>query len=315
MQGMNAETGVERLLQQAYADLKETDAVSAGKYLEEALRQDFENPEVKYGLMCIKWWRDRMGGIDQFREPYDKAGYIMSQWKAWYGFLDRVGEAYDSCQYAVRHYVFNSALRYFEETLGDRTSRFDPALMLQIGRCYKGVGNYEEALKCLEQSVRLLREDGEALAELADVNSLLMENRAAKALFREAFFLDPQKVDLRGMESELIVRLRDHVAGLGYRGPELAEWIPVYGSLMGVFSVKRELRPVELGRLKQSIFSLENDIRSNPSVNAVLKPRLINRYFWLIDYCENIQVYSNLVEDTKLKLKLIDKAIFDQYVR
>jgi tetratricopeptide (TPR) repeat protein len=314
MQGMNAETGVERLLQQAYTDLKEADAVSARKHLEEALRQNFENPEVKYSLMCIKWWLDRMGGIDQFREPYDKAGYIMSQWKAWYSFLDRVGEAYDSCQYAVRHYVFNSALRYFEEILGDRANRLDPVLMLQIGRCYKGVGNYEEALKCLEQSVKLM-EDGEALAELADVNALLMENRAAKALFREAFFLDPQKVDLRDMESEVIVRLRDYVASLGYRGPELAEWIPVYGTLMGVFSVKRELRPVELGRLKQSIFSLENDIRSNPAVSAVLKPRLINRYFWLIDHCENIQACSNLVEDTKLKLKLIDRAIFDQYVR
>lgn len=315
MQGMNAETGAQRLLQQAYTDLKEADAVSARKHLEEALRQDFGNPEVKYSLMCVKWWLDRMGSIDQFREPYDKAGYIMSQWKAWYSFLDRVGEACDSCRYAVKHYVFNSALRYFEETLGDRTSRRDPVLMLQIGRCYKGVGNYEEALKWLEESVRLIKEDGETLAELADVNALLMKNRVAKALFREAFFLDPQKVDLRDMESELIVRLQDHVAALGYRGPELAEWIPVYGSLIGVFSVKRELRPVELGRLKQSIFSLENDIRSNPSVSAVLKPRLINRYFWLIDYCENIQAYSSLVEDTKLKLKLIDKAIFDRYVR
>jgi tetratricopeptide (TPR) repeat protein len=177
------------------------------------------------------------------------------------------------------------------------------------------VGNYDFALKYLEQAARFKRDDGETLAELADVNALLEETRAAKALFREAFFTDPQKIDLRAMESELIKRLREQVAKLGYGGQELLEWIPIYGCLYGVFSVKRELKPVELGRLKQSIFSLENEIRSRPDTVALLIPRLINRYFWLIDHYENVREDPGMIEETMLKIKILDPVIYERYIR
>jgi hypothetical protein len=146
------------------------------------------------------------------------------------------------------------------------------------------------------------------------VNALLGENRSAKALFREAFFMDPQRVDLNSMESELIIRLSDRVKTLGFTGPELLEWIPIYGCLYGVFSVKRELKQVELGRLKQSIFSLENEIRGRPDNLSLLIPRLINRYFWLIDHYENVQEDPSLIEETMLKIKIIDSTIYERYM-
>jgi hypothetical protein len=160
---------------------------------------------------------------------------------------------------------------------------------------------------------RSKREDGETLSELADVYALLEETKAAKVLFREAFFLDPQGIDLRSMESEMIKRLRDWVREAGYEGPALAEWLPIYGCLLGVFSVKRELKPAELSRLKQSIFTLETEIRANPSQEPLFKPRLINRYFWLIDHYENVREDPGQVEETMLKIKVIDPAIYERY--
>jgi tetratricopeptide (TPR) repeat protein len=208
------------------------------------------------------------------------------------------------------------ALEYFSGVLGDGANEHDPALLLLVGRCYKGIGNYGEALKYLEQAARFKREDAETLSELADVNALLGENRAAKALFREAFFADAQKIDLRSLESELIIRLRDRVKDMGYTGPELAEWIPVYGRLFRVFSVKRELKQAELSRLKQSIFALENEIgHSGGEQNFLLKPRLINRFFWLIDQYEYTRDDPGLVEDTMRKIKIIDKSIYEWYTR
>jgi hypothetical protein len=161
--------------------------------------------------------------------------------------------------------------------------------------------------------VRFSREDGAALSELADVNALIGETRAAKALFREAFFMDAKGVDLRSMESELIILLCDRVKDLGYVSPALEEWIPVYGVLFGVFSVKRELKQVELGRLKQSIFSLENEMRSNIDNKSTVIPRLINRYFWLIDYYENTREDPLKIEETMLKIKMVDPVIFEKY--
>jgi hypothetical protein len=116
------------------------------------------------------------------------------------------------------------------------------------------------------------------------------------------------------MESEMILRLRDRVQALGYAGRELLEWIPIYGCLYGIFSIKRELKQVELGRLKQSIFALENALRSKQEDPGLLIPRLINRYFWLIDHYENVQENPQLIAETLLKIKLLDPAVYERYM-
>ena len=324
-------TTIEGLIEQAYERLKELDEVSALHLLHEALKIDFEHPEVKYSLKCINWWLDRIKRLDEFHEPYEKGGYIISQWKLFYVFLEQIGEKgsamsgekisgfempFDTCQYVVKHYVYTLALNFLEDALAATGNNPDPEIMLQIGRCYKGRGNYEEAAKYLEQAVQSRQEDSGALAELADVNALLGDPRAAKVLFREAFYLDPQAIDLKAMDSEMMIRLIQKVAGLGYTGRELAEWIPVYGAIWGVFSVQRELKPVELGKLKQSILALESESGNKP--NDMLKPRLLNRYFRLIEHCgvfrgRNTGDNSDLVEETMRKIKFIDPAIYEQY--
>jgi hypothetical protein len=118
------------------------------------------------------------------------------------------------------------------------------------------------------------------------------------------------------MESEMIVRLRGQLLhDRKLREEELREWIPVYGRLWGVFSVIRELKPIEFGRLKQSIFTLETECRGNPAQCAVLKPRLINRYFWLIDYYTSNNEDPALIEGVLLKIKTTDSEIYERYMR
>jgi tetratricopeptide (TPR) repeat protein len=322
---MDTEEPVAGLIQKAYDKLKASDAEKAAALLDEALQIDFDNEETKHALKCVNWWIEHTARIEDIRNPYEKGGFILSQLRQYYVFLEGLsssggtaagGESFDLCQYAVRRFVFSGALRCFEDVLGDGVNQHDPGLLMLVGRCYKGVGNYDEALKYLEQAVRFRREDGEALAELADVNALLGEVCTAKALFREAFFLNPEKIDLRAMESEMVLRLRSRlVQEKNFREEELREWIPVYGNLWGVFSVKRELKPIEFGRLKQSIFTLETECRGNPGQSAVFKPRLINRYFWLIDHYENTRDDRGLIEEVLLKIKVADQEIYDLYIR
>ncbi|MDR2767556.1 MAG: hypothetical protein LBB82_04435 [Treponema sp.] len=310
---MDGEKSVEALIQKAYDNMKASDADGARLALGEALKIDFEHAEVVYALKCLSWWTERFKRLDECADSYDRGSFILSQWKSFYSFLDRmdVQEGFDRCLYAVRYFVFSSALSSFANILGDGENQHDPGLLLLAGRCYKGVGNYDEALKYLEQAARFKREDGETLSELADVNALLEETRAAKALFREAFFVDPQGIELRNMDSELILRLADRVRSLGYSGAEMLEWIPVYGALFGVFSVKRELKLAELGRLKQVIFTLENEMRNG--AGGLLVPRLINRYLWLIDHYENVHEDTALIEQTMLKIKIADPVLYDRY--
>ncbi|MDR2483386.1 MAG: hypothetical protein LBD08_07125 [Treponema sp.] len=315
IQAMNGEKTIPGLLQKAYDSLKASDLKSALWAAEEALKADFEHPEVLYALTCVNWWLERMRRLPEIKESYDRGGYLLTQWKAFYGFLDRLGEGYEPCLYAVRCYVFSTALRCFEDVLGDGVNQHDPGLLLQAGKCYKGVGNYDAALKYLEQAARFKREDGETLSELADVNALLGDARRAKGLFREAFYADPQGVDLRSLDCEMIIRLAKAVAAEGKTGQELLEWMPVYGDIFKLFNIKRELKPAEVGRLKQSIFTLENEVRSRPENVDLLKPRLINRYFWQIDHYENAREDPGIIEEILLKIKILDPAIYTRYIR
>lgn len=301
------------LLKKAYDKLKASDAIAACALMEQALDLDFENEEIKHALKCVHWWLEHTRRIDEIDNPFEKGSLYISLLKQYHVFLGQFYKIYDQCQYAVRFFVYSKALFFFEGLLGSHSNRGDHGLLLLAGRCYKGLGNYDEALKYLEQAVRIKRDDAQILSEVADINALLAQTKAAKALFREAFFLDPSKIDVHSLESGLIQKLRDEVSALGYKGEELSEWIPVYGYLWQVFSVKRELKQMEAGRLKQSIFALEAEYDANPSRRRILKPRLLNHYFWLIDHYENSREDSSLIEETLLKIKVTDPDIYKMY--
>jgi len=302
-----------QLLKEAYEKLKASDAMAACLLLEQAMNIDYGNEEIKYALKSVHWWIDQTGKIDDIKNPYEKGGYIISLLKQYYVFLEQFDNVFDQCRYAVRYYVYSKALFFFEGLLGNHANQHDPGLLLLVGRCYKGLGNYDEALYYLEQAVRFKREDAETLAEVADINALLAETKAAKALFREAFFLDPAKIDINSLESALILQLWERVCSMGYKDELVCEWIPVYASIWGVFSVKRELKQMEVGRLRQSIFSLEAEYNANPARREHIKPRLLNRYFWLIDHYENSHEDSSLIDETLLKIKYTDPDIYQKY--
>jgi tetratricopeptide (TPR) repeat protein len=302
---------IESFKKQAFDLLRAGNADGATEALRAALRIDFEEPEVLYTLNCTNWWLEKVK-VDGY-EPYDRACFIMSQWKAFYGFLDKIGQSSDRCKYAVRRFVSSVALVSFNEVLSDGKIRHDPLLFLQLGRCYKGVGDYDAAFDYLQKASGFMQESGEALAELADVSALIGEEKRAKVLFREAFFVDPESIDIHSMESSIIVELAEVVRSLGIKADKIVEWIPVHGAFLGVFSVKRELKLVELSRLKQVIFTLENDVRNNSEDKDVLVPRLLNKYLWLLDYYEE-KNESALISEVLLKIKIIDPAIYSRYI-
>jgi tetratricopeptide (TPR) repeat protein len=305
---------VENLKKEAFRHLKEGDAEGALRAIESALRIDYDEPELLWTLKCVNWWLEKTKCLEGIPSSYDRGIFIMSQWRGFYGFLDKIGGVFDSGRYAVRRFVSDLALENFKEVLSEGALRHDPALDLQIGRCYKGAGDYETALEYIQKAARHMRESGEALAELADVEALLGEAKQAKVLFREAFFIDPAKIDVRSMESQEIAKLAETVRAMGVQSDALAAWIPVYGTLLGVFSVKRELKAFELSRLKQEIFTLENEVRNNSEEKNILVPRLLNKYLWLLDHYENTNESGASINEVLYKIKFIDAAIYDRYM-
>ncbi|MDR0540063.1 MAG: hypothetical protein LBG74_06125 [Spirochaetaceae bacterium] len=305
---------VETCLREAYKYLKDGNPFEARQVLEKALSINFEHPEVLYALKCLNWWLGICGMADKSEGSYDRGMGILAQWKNYYLFLAKIGATYDMCQYAIRHFVFSTALQALLEVEGDGELRHDPELLLNLGRCYKGIGNYETAAEYLRAAAGYKREDAAALAEFADVNALLGDITTAKGLFREAFYINPQAVDIEAMECELIQKLAAHTRGAGKTGAALNEWMPVYGALTGVFSVARALNQLEVSRLKQSIKDLENDLSSSPKNEHGLLPRLLNRYLRLMKHYE-VHNFPEGIQEIILKMRIYDAELYERYIK
>ena len=91
IQAMNEKT--EELIHKAYEELKDGAAESAMGFLKNALELDFEHEEVIYALKCLNWWFEKIKRVDELCDPYERGGYILSQWESYHYFLGRIDEA------------------------------------------------------------------------------------------------------------------------------------------------------------------------------------------------------------------------------
>lgn len=301
-------------MQQVYDLLKSGELEQSNRDLAALLERDLENSDVIYALTGVNFWSDKLKKAHNASTAFERGEYMVSQWKPFIAYMRKLGEEREDILYALRQCAFTLALRFYQALYREDDTAGDPELYRKIGLCHKELGDYDQALQLLELAKDRDRESPAILAELADCYALCGEVRLSKVLFREAFFQGASSIELHFLESGIINRLVEQVRALGYNGAEQLEWIPVYGLLYGVLNVKRELRALEFGKLKQAIYALENEIREAPAETvAILVPRLINRYFWLIDHYVNVHDDQARINEVLLKIKLLDTEVYNRY--
>jgi tetratricopeptide (TPR) repeat protein len=311
-----------QILNKVYQHFRDGQFADAVPLLERALAIDFEYPGVAAALKCAGFWRERQtrgNGAGPGRQPGgrrapDGEDLVFEQWRQFGRFLSKTPDVSERCVFSIRTHVFGTALQTYVAQY-ESSTRTDAGVLHNIGRCYKHIGNYEAAIEYLELANRQKRDSAPLVAELADCYSLVNETRAAKAFFREAFFLGATEIDLTGIESPMVQRLVARLREQGIPEAEISEWIPVYGALYGVLNVKRELRPLEFGRLKQSIHALEKQIEARPRDAALLAPRLLNRYFWLVDHLRTASEDKSRIDEVLAKIRLVNPSVYEEYVR
>lgn len=310
---MGDQERITSLLSNAYESLRNVDQEAAAGFLDRALALDFEHPEVLYSLKCVRFWQDRILKTQSLKDPMERGDAAVAQWKGFNAFLARLSGDFEAARYACKRFIFGYALESYLLVPDDEKEARAVEFDLRIGRCRKAIGDYESAIRHLERAAKARREDPGIMAELADCHALSGEQRLSKALFREAFFLGAGKIDLDLLESDIIAMLRARIAGMGLEGEAAAEWLPVYGNLLGVFSVKRELKATEAARLNSVIFDTENALRENPKASGLLVPRLINAYFWLVDHLVATEADRTKIDGVLLRIRLHDPVIYRQY--
>jgi hypothetical protein len=58
---------------------------------------------------------------------------------------------------------------------------------------------------------------------------------------------------------------------------------------------------------------LENELHEASHDAALIVPRLMNHYFWLIDYLVASQDERSKIEETLRKIKLLDVDVYKQF--
>jgi tetratricopeptide (TPR) repeat protein len=310
--GKNEE--ISKILNRVFNHFREGLFEEAIDLLEEALKIDFEYYGVTSALKCATFWQERKERLETITGMYEQGEFLFAQWDLFSRFLSQIGETSERCLYNVKQFVFGHALQRFLEIFHD-SGLYDADLLQKIGRCYKVIGDFDKAIEFLGIANQQKSSSADIIAELADCYSLINETRNAKALFREAFFINPSQINLSSLDSGMIQKLVQKIKERGVPKDEIIEWIPVYGTIFGLFNITRELRPLELGKLKQSIYILEKEIQEQPETIKVKKPRLLNHYFWLIDHFVTTGEDQSKIDEILEKIKFIDPVVYNEYIQ
>lgn len=282
--------------------------------LNQLLSVDYDNKLILESLKIARYWSDRKQKLAMIVDPAIQSEFLKEQWNLFLNkFLARQKTVNKKCLTQLKYWVFGSILDNNLFLIENSQNEGDIQILREIGRCYKVLGNYDRAIRIQEKALKQTgNQNAGLLAELADSYALISENKIAKVFFREAFFIDSRQVDLDQIESELFQRLIKEIKLKGIAEENLNEWIGVYGVINGVFNIKRELRPIEAARLNQSINTLKQEIKLNPG-DERLKPRLLYRYFWLIDHLVRMGESRKVIDEIMMDVKLLDPYIYKLY--
>ena len=291
----NINNTVENFLADAYRCFEIGDLIEGRHMLNQAQTLVPHDKELQTAVRACVFWEQRLPKLENITDCKEKGNFLQRQWE---NFEDMCRKHFDHTANNVRTcfkvWAYSTALKHYKEQI---QISMDTECMLQASRCMKVLGYYEEALASLENAVRHApNNDARYLAEMANAAMLIGKERIGKILMREALFIDASRVEVKYLDAPVFKYLIERMKGeCPVESPEFNEWLPIYGTIWGVFDVKRELETVEYDRLNQKIHELSTEISDGDKTGRMI-PKLINSYFWLIDHCEAVGNQSTIIE-------------------
>lgn len=286
---------------------KSLDLLKNGNFLEalnnfnELLKNHYSDAIVDSGIKCCKYWIPRISKFEFMKDNSLKGKTIIEEWKRFENFIGSLKNIEEKVVSNIMYYIYNLALQSFKKDLHENKI-IDIETTYFIAVSYKRIGDYDNSIVYFQDILKNDSHNSNAMALLADCYALVDEDRKSKLLFREAFYIDPLNIDFNLLESDIISTIKTKTEEFKIPKEEINYWIPVFGRVYGIFNIYRELIPVELGKLKQEIFYLETNHDKFRS-DVFYKPRLLNCYLWIYDYC--------LIKSDKTSLFSVEEKIKD----
>lgn len=271
------------------------------------LKLNYSNSIAESGIKYCKYWMPRINKIIQINDNYEKGKILFKEWKKFEIFANSMKNVQKKAITNIMFFILNAALDAFKKDLREnRISDFETIFIIALS-CKK-IGDYKNSIKYFEESLILQNDNSNIIAQLADCYALIDQEKKAKLLFREAFFLDPSSIELDMLDSNIITYIVTKILEFNISKKELNYWIPIYGRILGIFNIYRELVPYEIMKIKKEIYYLEDNYKNQIKNDNCLKTKLLNCYFWIYD---NIKNNKNELLQIEKKIKNISEQVYN----
>lgn len=277
------------------------------------LKDNPHYPGAHDGIKIAKFWLSKENRLKRYQNTYDRGKLLLKEWKDFERHMSKNNIKHGRSTVAVQKYIFSGIIESFTETYKEGEIP-DTGVLVQIGDCFKKLGNYEKAIDVYEYIRTFNIEDPSLLAKLGDCYFSIDETSKGKVLFREAFFIDPGQIDLDSIESPFIHMLFNRTREQVDDPNTSIYWLPVVAEVNSAFNVKREPKKGEIEQLREKIAQLENEYITNRKKRSLIEPRLLNHYFWLIDTLKITGGSKKEIDSSLQRISEINPKIFAQYV-
>ncbi len=316
------------LLLEAYHALYANNLAYAVKFVKEARILDVENEELRAFDIALQQWNSAIAEMKLLSDSEEKGNFLLEAWKKFKHTHKNANKDVKTSKLSTRgldalqNFIINITQVCYKHALKKKPEKKQLIpFKMKVFQCLKMLGEYEKAFHIIMSLSPQYPRDSYLLSQLADCNELMGRTQNAKLFFREAFFWNPQKIQLDEIETISIHALLNTAKSQGYyESRYMVEWIPVYGYLEREFSVVRQLRPIEINNLFVEISEMEAKLDDHRALGQdnpyIILPRLLHRYFWAIEHYNNTASHANnsqeQVQNILKKIKHYDKHVYSK---
>lgn len=297
-----------------YQLLREGNIEAAEELTLKGMEDDLNNADYEQILKILKFWNNRKE-LFEFREHNGKK--LFSEWDRFADFCEKNSIDNKKALLSIKDFVFRKIVDLLIDSYKLSPVPERETLVL-LGQSFHEIGLTEKAVETLEYAMTLSREESDVriYVLLGNLYAAAGDKDLSMVMFNEAFFRFPQQVDLGMVDHVLIRKLGQMAREDGFRDNEVLEWIPVYGYLFDVLTARRKLEYKDYVDLKEKITDYEKNLKVDKKAVNVIVARLINYYFWILDYyIYEVRAYGPAENVTRRTLGLISTAQIDERVR
>ncbi len=281
--------------------------------MENILESGTNVPGIIDSVKAVKFWTNRWTRILKLEAGYKRAQLLINEWSNFERFLKEYNITFEEIIINLKNYIFKKIIKNL--IIAFQSSDVpDIDILIKIGEIFLEIDEIDKSIETFEYARVYQKHNSLILSLLADGYYRKGNIKHSKLLFREAFLYLPEKIRIELIKADFILVLYKKVSAIFGERKLILYWLPVYGEIYNVLNVKREIEKKEIENLIIEVENLEREYETKHFSNKDLEPKLINRYFWIIDYYKlqnNNDEYANIFID---KLKNLNNEIYEIYI-